>query len=339
MEGGAYTGRFNSSDGYIKASHFIELLEFLNEKVENLPLEQFWDLIDSLSIEERKEKIKKSKKRDKRKVDKFNPDNLKKPKNPINLFRINYKENLISQGKKYNQEDFNKAWKLLSDDEKLKYETIYNDEMVKYNKDYEKAKVKAINAGEYQEPEPKKPLSGYMLFLDFSRRENSKLVPTDIMNEITKLQITKQAGKLTEYYKKFMEDEKNVKLLEDTRIQYKDLYNYDYYHWYVRNLSGKIKQCEREGKDSKYLEKELEEYKNNVLFDTSESPKINVDWIYTFNNSNSSSNSNSNSNNVESENVMKSSKHEKKRQTKQETKNVNKQETKNVNKQERKLKK
>lgn len=282
MEGGAYTGRFNSVDGHIKAAHFIELLEFLNEKVENLPLEQFWDLIDTLTIDERKDKIKKAKKRHKRKVDKFNPDNLKKPRNSINLFRIDYKESLISQGKKYNQLDFSKAWKLLSDEKKAEYEDKYNKEMVKYNKDYKKAKDIAILSGEYEDSEPKRPLSGYMIYLDLARRKDSKLIPSEVIEEINKLPITKQTVKLTEYYKKFMENEDNVKLLDNTRMQYKDLYNYDYYHWYITNLNGKIKQCKRDNKDSKYLEKELEEYKNNTLFDVSKPPKIDINWIYNF---------------------------------------------------------
>lgn len=280
MEGGAYTGRFNSPDGHIKASNFIELLEFLNEKVDNFPIDQFWEFIDSMTLEERKEKIKKQKKRNKKRIDKFNPENLKKPKTPMNLYRIDYKNNIIKEGKVYNQEEFNKAWSNLSDNEKQIYNDKYNTEIEKYNKDYNKALKQAIIEGEYEAPEPKKPLSIYMLFMDFCRKDNNKFVSSELKEELSNLNLIDSTLKLSELYKKFIENEDNLKLLDSTRQQYNDLYDYQYYHWKVTNLEGKIKKYKRENKNTSYLEKELEEYKNSVSFDTTTEPEINIEWIY-----------------------------------------------------------
>ena len=280
MEGGAYTGRFNSKGGHNKASNFIELLEFLNERVDNFPLEQFWELIDSTSLEERKDKIKKQQKRVKKRVEKFNPNNIKKPKNPMNLYRIYYKNHMMKEGKEYNQEEFNKSWNELLDDDKQVYIDQYNKEILQYEKDYNTAMELAIQEGEYEAPEPKKPLSIYMLFMDFCRRENNTIVSDELKNKLSTLSLVESTILLSDLYKEFIIDESDLKKLENAKEQYIQLYEYKYYHWKVTNLEGRIKKCKREGKNTSYIEKELEDYKNSVDFDTNTEPSINIDWIY-----------------------------------------------------------
>lgn len=281
MEGGAYTGRFNSTGGHNKAANFIELLEFLNERVDNFPLEQFWELIDSTSLEERKDKIKKQQKRVKKRVEKFNPTNIKKPKNPMNLYRIDYKKRMITEGKEYNQEEFNNSWNQLSDTDKQIYIENYNKSMIQYEEDYSKAMELAIKEGEYEAPEPKKPLSIYMLFMDFCRRENNTIVSDELKEELSTLSLVESTKMLCDLYKEYITDESNLKNLENAKNQYAQLYEYNYYHWKVTNLEGKIKKCKREGKNTSYIEKELEEYKDSVIFETETEPSINIDWIYT----------------------------------------------------------
>lgn len=280
MEGGAYSGRFNSTDGHIKASNFIELLEFLNDRVDNFPLEQFWELIDSVSLEERKEKIRKQQKRVKKRFEKFNPINIKRPKNPMNLYRIEYKNRIMTDGKEYNQEEFNKSWNELSEADKQVYVDQYNKNMEQYEIDYNKDMELAILEGEYEAAEPKKPLSIYMLFMDFCRRENNTIVSDEMKTKLSELSLIETTKKLCDLYKEFITDETNLKKLEDAKDQYTQLYSYNYYHWKIINLEGRIKKCKREGKNSTYLETELEEYKKSVDFDTDTEPTININWIY-----------------------------------------------------------
>lgn len=284
MEGGAYTGRFNSPNGHIKAMNFIEILEFLNDRVDNFPLDQFWDLVDTLSLDERKDKIKKQQKRCRKKYDKYNPSNLTRPKTAMNLFRVEYKKTMMSDGKKYNQEEFNKAWASISDAEKKPYVEQYNKLLKQYELDYDKSLKLAIINGEHEEHEPKKPLSTYMLFMSFCRLDNNCIVDDKLKDELKSCSLVDTTVKLSDLYKEYIKDEQNLKKLENARAQCVELYDYNYYHWKVANLQGRIKKCQREGKNITYLQKELNDYIDAVEFDTTTVPVINVDWVYKKNN-------------------------------------------------------
>jgi hypothetical protein len=299
MEGGAYTGRFNSTGGQVLAAHFIELLRFFNNKVDNFPIEDFWNMLDStMSMEERETSNKKRAKNAKKRYAKFNPSHIKRPKTAMNLYRIDYKAKVITDGKEYSNEEFNKVWANIDNATLEKYNKLYQEKMEQYNKDYEAAMKQAILDGEYEAPEPKKPLSGYFLYLDFCRRDGSTLLTNDQQESIKGLSLTESTKQLTEYYNEFIKNEDNVKLLEYSKEQYRTLYNYNYYHWNVTRMQGVINRLQRENKDTKYKELELQEYKNSIEFDVSTEPTINVEWIYSFNKTDEPSDTDTDANDI-----------------------------------------
>lgn len=303
MEGGAYTGKFNSTGGHILADHCIELLRFFNNKVDNFPIEDFWNMLDStMTIEEREQSNKKRYKNAKKRYDKFNPSHIKRPKTAMNLYRVDYKANIIKEGKVYSNEEFNKVWANIDKNTLAKYENLYHQKMEQYNKDYNNAMKQAIIDGEYEAPEPKKPMSGYFLFQDLCRRHNSNILTEKQKQSIEGLSITEATKILSEYYHEFIKNENNLKLLEMNKEQYKMLYNYNMYHWNISRLEGAIKRLQRENKDTKYKEKELQDYKNSVEFDVSKEPLIDIDWIYNFNNNSISKSSISTKSNPRSTN-------------------------------------
>ena len=67
------------------------------------------------------------------------------------------------------------------------------------------------------------------------------------------------------------------------------------YHWKVQNLEGRIRLCEREGKETKYLQKELNDYRDSVDFDTETEPEVDISWIYSFEKSSTKTKSKTNS--------------------------------------------
>lgn len=283
MEGGAYTGRFNNKDGFKKAEHFMELLEFLYENVENYPEpDKIWPVLDSMSYEERKKKIKTQTKRAKKRVQKFKPKNIPNPKKPMELFRVEFKKQCIENDTKYTKDSFDTAWRELDDEEKERFNSIYQENKAIYEKDYQAAMEKAIHDGEYTPPQPKRPLKGYMLFTSFCRKEGNTFLTRDEYESIQGKGIKECSELFSKKYSEIKENEDFIKHMKETQEQYEELYNYRINHWNLQCLEGSVRLHEREGKEAKYIKRDLQRLKEDIDFDMEE-PEVDINWIYSFN--------------------------------------------------------
>ena len=289
MEGGAYTGRFNGKNGHIKAQHFIELLDFLHENVENFPeTETLWPVLDSESLEDRKKKIKGQRKRATKRADKYKPSNLTKPKQAIHLYRADYKKDIISNGGKFDTAEFNEAWKNLDEDTRETYQKQYRKAMEQYEKDYAKAMKQAIHDGEYEAPKPKRPLSGYFMFCNFCRVEGNSILTSDEFDELKSMPIKEASALFKSKYDAVKENEEFISKMNETQETAKAQFQWKMYHWNVERLEGQIRLCTREGKETKYLQKELDEFRENVDFDTETMPEFDLEWLNEFGDAKSS---------------------------------------------------
>lgn len=283
MEGGAYTGRFNGKDGYVKAQHFIELLDFLHENVENFPeTETLWPVLDSESLDERKKKIKKQRKRASNNEEKFKPKNLTKPKQPIHLFRKDYKKDIIENGGKFNTEEFNEAWHNLDKDKRKQYEQEYHETMEQYKLDYEKELQQAIYNGEYKAQKPKQPPSGYIMFCQFCRTENNTILSKDEFESLKTLDIKESTKLIVSKYNEIKDNPDFIQKMNETIENAKLQYEWKMYHWEITCLEGEIRLCERDGKETKYIKEKLDNLRGTSMFENENMPTYDLSWINKF---------------------------------------------------------
>lgn len=284
MEGqGKFTSRLNATNGHIRAQHFIELLEHLHESVDNFPEpEKLWTVIDTETLEARRAKINKQVKRSKTRTTKYKPKHIAKPKLPINLYRAEYKKQVIANGGKFDTDTFNQVWHELDDATKQKYQDIYQEQMEVYNKEYTKAMEQAIIAGEYEEKEPKKPASAYILFNKFSRMEGNTIVTTKEYKFIKSNPLNVVSKYISSIYDVLKTDESFMEKMNDTRASYQKLYEYQYAKWNIRRLEGLIKKCEREDKTTRSYQKELDAYRESITISLDTEPVVDISWINKF---------------------------------------------------------
>lgn len=200
-----WNGRFKAKPQEGKL--FLEILskmsqQFFEDDSKEEILKFFWG-----ETEESLQKIiSKSNKREKKKKAIFEPENLKKPLNANHLFGRKFKEDCDKNNTKFSLKDSNEAWKKLSDKEKAKYIKQADADKIKYKAEYEKLRAKAINDGEFPEDKPKKPLSGYFLYLQEVRPNLNKKYKNEINRKTANLKITSEAA---EMWNKLTEPEKD----------------------------------------------------------------------------------------------------------------------------------
>ena len=281
MEGqGIFTSRFNATGGQVRAQHCIELLEALHENVENFPEPtKLWSILDDMTLEERQNKIKTQSKRSKTRASKYKPKHLTKPKLPINLYRADYKKQVVADGGKFDTEAFNEAWHQLGDAEKEKYQAVYQKQMKVYEKDYAKAVEQAIHDGEYEAPKPKRPLAGYLLFTSLCRMEGNTIITKEQYDSIQGQGVAFCTAIFKPRYDELKENEDFMRQLKETQQDYRRLYEWQYAKWNIQRLEGAIRKCESEDKTTRYLQKELDNYKEDITFSLDEEPEVDTEWI------------------------------------------------------------
>ena len=256
-----FASRFNSD--YKKAQNFIECLKFIQQEYDNFPLEDVWTKIDDKTIEEREKHIKGMKRREKKKDDKFAPDGIKKPKR-LEIARDDYRRQMKEKGENYSNERFVKWYASLKDKQKTVYENQYQKELKEYETEYEKQMKTAIENGDYPEPKPKQPPSGYFLFISECRKGNAKyvtkkdLVGSENMKEIERTQ--KIFGPL---WNKFKTNKKEFAILMEVVDNLKTVYHRELYERNVRVLERLIAKGEREGTDVEGFKEELADVKKD----------------------------------------------------------------------------
>lgn len=281
MEGqGIFTSRFNATGGQVRARHCIELLEALHENVENFPEPaKLWPILDDMSLENRQSKIKSQHKRSKTRASKYKAKHITKPKLPMNLFRADYKKQIIADGGEFNTEKFNDAWHNLSDVEKSKYHDTYQKQMKVYETDYAKALEQAIYDGDYEEPKPKRPLAGYLLFSKLCRINGNTIITKEQYDSIQGQGIEVCTRVFKPRYDELKEDDAFMSQLKATQQDYRRLYEWKYAKWNIQRLEAAIRKCESEDKTTRYLQKELQTYKEGVTFSLDEEPEVDTEWI------------------------------------------------------------
>lgn len=254
-----FASRFNND--YKMAQNFIECLKFIQQEYDNFPMEDVWTKMDDKSIDERETHIKKKKKRERKKDDSFSPEDIKKPKR-LEIARDDYRSVMKEKGENYSNERFVKWYAALSDKKKLVHEAKYQKDLKVYEMEYEKQLKTAIENGDFPEPKPKQPVSGYFLFISECRKMNPKFVTkkdlagSEKMKEIERTQ--KVFGPL---WNKFKSNEKEYKVLMEVVDNLRTVYKRDLYERNVRVLERLIAKGEREGTDVEGFKEELEDVK------------------------------------------------------------------------------
>ena len=280
MEGSAYTGKFNLNAE--KAANFMECIEYLGKKLDGFEVETVWSLFDNMSLDERKSKVKKQKKRLKVKEAKFKPDNLVKPKKPINLFREDYRKKCESENREYNNAEFMKAWHNITDNEKYAYLQKYDNLMEEYRANYFLEKQKAIDNGDIEPDLPKKNLGEYIIFTNILRLPDNIFLDKDDLKNLESLKMQDEIKYFAKIYKKYKFKPNVMKHLRKNALEDKERYDIEMYLWNVKRLEAKIKKTKKDGEDTSSIEQELDNYltEHEEFKDKKEIKQMDLSWAF-----------------------------------------------------------
>ncbi len=252
---GIYSTEFDKD--WEMSKHYIDAVRQIAQRAENIDADQLYQIFDTKTIPEREEANKKLKtkqnKRQKKKNEKFVVAGLAKPKNVRNVFREQYKTRCTAEGKTFNKDEFDAAFKALSADalEALKLEV--NAAKDSYEREYEQQLARAVASGDYPEKAPTKFRRAYIIFTEDMR--NALANESDVrMTAAQREQFSKMS--MTEKSKAFGELWKTVSDAEKARYSGLEkeaelAYTAEYYDYEVRNLERQIAKAEREGHDAK----------------------------------------------------------------------------------------
>ena len=148
-----------------------------------------------------------------------------------------------------------------------------------YEKDYAKAQKQAIYDGEYEAPKPKRPLAGYLLFTSLCRTKGNTIITNEQYESIQGQGVAFCTSIFKPRYDELKENEEFMTQLKTTQQDYRTLYEWKYAKWNIQRLEGAIRKCETDGKTTRYLQKELETYKEGITFSLDDEPTVNVEWI------------------------------------------------------------
>jgi hypothetical protein len=256
-----FASRFNAD--YKKAQNFIECLKFIQQEYANFPMSDVWTKIDDKSVEEREKHIKNQKRKERKRDDKFAVVDVKKPKR-LEIVRTDYRRIMKENGDNYSNVRFCKWYNALTKTQKEGYEKQFQKEMDAYMSEYKKQKQSAIENGDYPEPKPKQPQSGYFLFISECRKGNTKFVSKKDLEDskdMTEIERTKSVfGPL---WNKFKDNEVAYKELMEVVVNLKTVYKRQLYERNVRVLERLIAKGVRDNTDVEGLKEELLDVKKN----------------------------------------------------------------------------
>jgi hypothetical protein len=261
---GAFTSRYGTDAK--RAMHHIECIKHIGKCTESFPVDEVWKFFDDLTIEKREELIKRAVKTEKKRAAKFTTDTIAKPKNIINSYREEYREECKASGKEFKETEFKEAYHALSDDDKARLQAAHEADKKRYEAEFEAAKQQAILSGDYTEPKPKAPQTSYFLFSNMIQEDiklkKSKYLNAEQRKVFEEIMKTKPyTGPVAKQIKALYDElsDNDRKLWADKADEARAKYNQDVFEWKVRVLQRQIAKCERESSDPTPYRKELEE--------------------------------------------------------------------------------
>lgn len=252
---GIYSTEFDKD--WEMSKHYIDAVKQIAQRAENIDADQLYQIFDTKTIPEREESNKKLKskqnKRQKKKAEKFVVAGLAKPKNARNLFREQYKARCTAEGKAFDKDEFDAAFKALSADAREAIDLEIKASKESFDREYEQQLARAVAAGDYPEKAPTKFKRAYLIFTEDMRAAlanpaDARLTATQ-RTEISAMTMTQKSKAFGELWKTVSEAEKaRYSALEKEAEQAYTAENYDYT---VRVLERQIAKAEREGHDAK----------------------------------------------------------------------------------------
>lgn len=256
-----FASRFNSD--YKKAQNFIECLKFIQQEYANFPMSDVWTKLDDKSVEEREKHIKNQKRKERKRDDKFVVVDFKKPKR-LEIVRTDYRRIMKENGDNYSNVRFCKWYSALTEVQKAGYAKKFEKEMDAYMAEYKKQKQSAIENGDYPEPKPKQPQSGYFLFISECRKGNTNFVSKKELEDSKDMsefeRIKTVFGPL---WNKFKDNESAYNELMVVVANLKSVYKRKLYERNVRVLERLIAKGGRDNTDVEGLKEELLDVKKD----------------------------------------------------------------------------
>lgn len=256
------TGQFNTN--WRKASYFMECLSKVAMATNGFPYKEIWQSVfDDHTWEERETLIKKKKSSETKRQAKFKVEGLKKPKNALNRFRVEFRNKCKTAGTEYTNESFLSAFKQLSDADRQRLETEYRTELAAYDTQYAALKQRAIEQGEIDEDKPKSFKSSYMVFAEECRKPETTLLTVDEKARLQSLPVKEQTKVFAEAFNRLKTDVAVMAPINARVEQDKARYKQEEHAWKIRCQERKIAKAIREGNDTSSMATELETLRSN----------------------------------------------------------------------------
>jgi len=252
---GIYSTEFDKD--WEMSKHYIDAVKQIAQRAENIDADQLYQIFDTRTIPDREEANKKLKtkqnKRQKKKAEKFVVAGLAKPKNVRNLFREQYKARLTAEGKTFNKDEFDAAFKALSADAREALDLEVKAANETFYREYEQHLARAVASGDYPEKAPTKFKRAYLIFTEDMRAAVGNTADTRLTatqrTQISVMSMTQKSKAFGELWKTVSEAEKaRYTALEKEAEQ---AYTAEFYDYNVRVLERQMAKAEREGHDAK----------------------------------------------------------------------------------------
>jgi hypothetical protein len=251
------TGQFNTN--WRKASYFMECLNKVALATNGFPYKEIWQSVfDDHTWEERETLIKKKKSSETKRQAKFKAEGLKKPKNALNRFRTEFRNQCKTAGDNYTNDSFLTAFKQLSDADRQRLETEYRTEMAAYDTQYAALKQRAIEQGEIDEDKPKSFKSSYMVFAEECRKPDTTLLNAEEKAQLQTLPVKEQSKVFATAFNRLKTDAAVMAPINARVEQDKARFKQEEHAWKIRCLERKVAKATREGGDTASLATELE---------------------------------------------------------------------------------
>lgn len=251
------TGQFNTN--WRKASYFMECLGKVAQATNGFPYKEIWQSVfDDHTWEERETLIKKKKSSETKRQAKFKAEGLKKPKNALNRFRAEFRNQCKTAGTEYTNEVFLAAFKQLSEAVRQRLESEYRTELVAYDTQYAALKQRAIEQGEIDEDKPKSFKSSYMVFTEECRKPDTTLLTADEKASLHALPVKEQSKVFANAFNRLKTDAVIMAPINARVEQDKARFKQAEHAWKIRCLERRIAKATRDGNDTASLATELE---------------------------------------------------------------------------------
>jgi len=251
------TGQFNTN--WRKASYFMECLSKVASATNGFPYKEIWQSVfDDHTWEERETLIKKKKSSETKRQAKFKPEGLKKPKNALNRFRTEFRNQCKTAGTDYTNDSFLSAFKQLTEADRQRLEAEYRAEVAAYDTQYAALKQRAIEQGEIDEDKPKSFKSSYMVFAEECRRPDTTLLNAEEKASLQTLPVKAQSKVFATAFNRLKTDAAVMAPINARVEQDKARFKQEEHAWKIRCLERRIAKATREGGDTTSLATELE---------------------------------------------------------------------------------